>query len=242
MHATHLRRYSLILLLSVTLPLATLPIAKGQAEPGPSFRTGAVDPLKLLPAPSLLGTEEMKAELELVLRVQENRTPQEIERVRSEAEFRLPAFQRVLGSWLTAENCPKLDALFVRLEKEGKKYTGPAKKYFNRPRPFNADDRVKPLLTEDGNGYPSGHSMRGILFATILAELAPDKKDALLARGREIGWGRVIAGVHFPSDVAAGRTLGQALAQELLGNPMFRQEFAQIKEEFEEARKKESGQ
>jgi len=241
MHTTRRRRCLLLFLLSLTLPLASLPIANGQAEPAPLFRTVTVDPLKLLPAPSLLATEEMKAELDLVLRVQENRTEQDVARVRMEAEFRLPAFQPVLGSWLTAENCPRLDALFVPLEKEGKTYTGPAKKYFNRPRPFNADDRVKPILTEDGNGYPSGHSMRGILFATILGELAPAKKDALLARGREIGWGRVIAGVHFPSDVAAGRTLGQALAQNLLSNPAFREEFAQIKEEFQGARKLQVG-
>src|SRR5262249_54654075 len=149
-------RKSLTVLLFISL------VSLLEAEPPPLLRTGVIDPVKLLPQPAPLDTDEMKAELELVLRVQEARTPKEIQRVRAEEKFRLPAFQSVLGPWLTAENCPQLEALFGRLEKEGKLFSGPAKKYFNRLRPFQADDRVKPLLTEDGNGYPSGHSMRGI--------------------------------------------------------------------------------
>jgi acid phosphatase (class A) len=221
-----------ILLLTFLVPLIG-------AEPQSLFRAGVIDPVKLLPPPCALDTEEMKAELDLVLRVQECRTTKDMERVRAEEKFRLPAFQSVLGAWLTAENCPKLEALFARLETEGRVYSSAAKKHFNRKRPFQADCRVKPLFTEDGTGYPSGHSMRGLLFATILAELAPDKKVELLARGREIGWDRVIAGVHFPSDVAGGRMLGQALAQELLANPAFKEELTAIRAEFEEARKRQ---
>jgi acid phosphatase (class A) len=234
-------RLSKLLTAGIGLLLAGVLFAHARAEPQRFFRAGAVDPLRLLPAPAALETEEMKAELELVLRVQESRTPQEIERVRAEERFRLPAFQSVLGSWLNKENLPKLEALFERLEHEGRIYSSAAKKHFSRLRPFAADTRVKPLFTEDGGGYPSGHSMRGLLFASILVELAPDKKVELLARGRQIGWGRVIAGVHFPSDVAAGRTLGQTLAQELLANPMFRCEFAEIKEEFDVVRKRQDG-
>jgi acid phosphatase (class A) len=174
-----------------------------------------------------------------VLRVQESRTTQDIERVRAESKFGVAAFQTALGPWLTAENCPKLDALFSRLQKEGKTYTAAAKKYFNRPRPQVKNNKVKALLVEDDNGYPSGHAMRGQLYALILAELAPDKRVELLARGRELGWDRVIAGVHFPSDLAAGRVLGQALAQEFLANPTFRDEFSSIRAEFENARKRQ---
>jgi acid phosphatase (class A) len=200
------------------------------------FRTGLVDPIKLLPAPAALDTEEMKAELQTVLRVQETRTDKDIERARADLNIRTDSYQGVLGPWMTAEKLPRLQALFERMEKQAKLYSNPAKEHFKRPRPPAADTRVKPLFEEVDAGYPSGHSLRGQMFAILLSELAPDKADALLTRGREIGWSRVIGGVHFPSDVIGGRTLGQALAREMLANPAFRMELAEIRKEFEAAR------
>src|SRR5262249_898027 len=49
-----------------------------RAEPPALFRAGLVDPVKLLPAPAALDTDEMKAELQTVLRAQEARTDKEI--------------------------------------------------------------------------------------------------------------------------------------------------------------------
>ena len=54
-----------------------------------------------------------------------------------------------------------------------------------------------------------------------------------LKRGQEIGWDRVIAGVHFPSDVYAGRVLGRALAQAMLKSSDFQGRLMQAKAEFE---------
>jgi acid phosphatase (class A) len=208
------------------------------AEAPALFRAGLVDPLKVLPAPALLDTEEMKAELQTVLRAQEARTDKEIKRAREDEQIRTDSFQSALGPWLTANNLPRLQALFERMEKEAKVCSDIAKNHFKRPRPLVADARVKPLFEMSDPGYPSGHSLRGQMFALVLSELAPDKADTLLARGREIGWSRVIGGVHFPSDLSAGRTLGQALALEMLANPAIRTELAAIHREFEAARQK----
>jgi hypothetical protein len=49
--------------------------------------------------------------------------------------------------------------------------------------------------------------------------------------GQEIGWDRVVAGVHFPSDVYAGQVLGRALAQALLNNETFREQLELAKKE-----------
>ena len=51
-----------------------------------------------------------------------------------------------------------------------------------------------------------------MLFAEVLAEIYPDQRDALLARGRQIGFDRIIGGVHYPSDVVAGAALGTLVA------------------------------
>ena len=213
-----------------------------QAEPPPAlFRAGLVDPVRLLPAPAALDTEEMRAELQTVLRVQESRTDKEVKRARADEKIRTDSFQTALGPWLTANNLPRLQALFERMEKEAKVYSDIAKNHFKRPRPLVADARVKPLFEMSDPGYPSGHALRGQMFALVLSELAPDKAETLLARGREIGWSRVVGGVHFPSDVSAGRTLGQALAREMLANPAIRTELAEIHREFDAARQQGPG-
>jgi acid phosphatase (class A) len=207
-----------------------------RAEPPALFRAGLVDPVKLLPAPAALETEEMRAELLTVLRVQESRTDKEVKRARADEKIRIDSFQTALGPWLTANNLPRLQALFERMEKEAKVHSDIAKNHFKRPRPLVADPRVKPLFEQSDPGYPSGHALRGQMFALVLSELAPDKAETLLGRGREIGWSRVVGGVHFPSDVSAGRTLGQALAREMLANPAIRTELAEIHREFDAAR------
>ena len=183
-------------------------------------------------------TDEVKAELDLVLRLQERRTDKDVAMVRLHDELGLPSFQSVFGPWLTAPNLPRLQKLLQSVEKEGKVQARAAKEHFGRPRPAAVDLRVKPVIEETNNGYPSGHAMRGQLFAVILSELAPDKKSDLLARGQEVGWSRVVGGVHFPSDVTAGRFLAQAMAHELFANPAFRAELELVKKEFNEARKR----
>ena len=203
-----------------------------------SFVTPAsVDFVKLLPAPPKADTEEAKADLEVVLRVQQTRTDAEVERAQSEAKLKMTAFTSVVGPWLTAENLPITAKLLKAAEKDSKFFSAAAKEHFGRKRPPN-DARIKPKIDgEDEPSYPSGHATRGILFATILAELDPEQRDALMDRAREIGWDRVIAGVHYPSDIIAGRVLGQALAQAMAANPRFQEELAAAKAEFSAAKK-----
>jgi len=70
--------------------------------------------------------------------------------------------------------------------------------------------------------YPSGHATVGALMAILLAEMVPERRRALFARGWEYGDARVISGVHFPSDVEAGRILGSLLAQMMQQDARFR--------------------
>src|SRR5262249_54002430 len=141
-------------------------------------------------------------------------------------------FADVIGASFTAENYPKLAALFDDIEADSKYFSKSAKEHWARPRPFVVEKKVKPVTKQEIEGsYPSGHSTRGMLFAEVLAELYPDRRDALLERGRQIGWDRVIAGVHYPSDVAAGRVLGQNLARVMIANPEFQSRLQQVRSE-----------
>ena len=195
----------------------------------------SVDFVKLLPAPPKPDSDEAKQEMDVVLRVQEKRTEAEVARAESEAKLKMTAFAAVIGPWFTAENLPLTAKLINGAEADSKVFSAAAKEKFGRPRP-PIDERVKPTIQgEDEPSYPSGHATRGMLFGSILCELDPEQKDALMDRAKEIGWDRVIAGVHYPSDIIAGRVLGQALFQAMSANTAFQQELAAAKVKFGEA-------
>ena len=69
------------------------------------------------------------------------------------------------------------------------------------------------------------------------AQLGDELRDAILAKGREAGWLRVQGGVHFPTDVYAGRVLGQELARDFLRSPQFLSDLAAVKAELAAAAK-----
>ena|GEM_PF-6797337 len=99
-----------------------------------------------------------------------------------------------------------------------------------RPAADAAD--VKPcVLMEKTFSYPSGHSLRSAVWAAVIAKLVPDQEKALVDRAHQIGDDRVMAGMHFPSDVEAGRTLAAAIVKQMMDDPEFQKELAAAKEE-----------
>lgn len=125
------------------------------------------------------------------------------------------AFSAVMGPGFTADAKPATQKLFRMVTMNVGPPIGVAKDRWKRDRPFvavptwptciNPDDRLRA-----SGSYPSGHSALGWSWALALAQAAPAKADAILTRGREYGDSRVVCGVHFPSDVEAGRTLAAA--------------------------------
>jgi hypothetical protein len=88
-------------------------------------------------------------------------------------------------------------------------------------RPVEFSPQVQPMITTPGHGaYPSGHATEIYTAVTVLKALLPGphphtdlQLDRLAAR---IATNRVIAGVHFPVDSAAGRLLGLQLGDYFL--------------------------
>jgi acid phosphatase (class A) len=114
--------------------------------------------------------------------------------------------------------------------------TDAAKNYWQRPRPFLVNTNLVSADPEKSFGYPSGHSTRATVDALLLAELIPDKRDDILAVGRDIGWRRVEGASHYPTDIYAGRVLAQAIVRELKTSPAFQHDFAEVKAEITAAR------
>jgi len=83
--------------------------------------------------------------------------------------------------------------------------------------------------------YPSGHATVGAMMAILLAQMVPERRDALFALGWEYGEARVISGVHYPSDVEAGRILGTMLVGVMQEDRRFRADFAAARRELRAA-------
>jgi acid phosphatase (class A) len=84
---------------------------------------------------------------------------------------------------------------------------------------------------EPSYSYPSGHSSCATVYGLIIAELFPEKREAIMAISQDIGWDRVVIGKHFLTDVRAGRVLGQAIVRHLMANPAFQHDLAEAKAE-----------
>lgn len=195
-----------------------------------------VDAKVLLPEPFAKDSPETLKEIDAVLEKQKTRTPDEVARAQSEVKLTVFAFSDVLGPWFTEKNLPKTAAFFQSVHNDAHFVTDAAKKVWNRPRPYEQSTQVQPAVELEKNGsYPSGHATRGMLFGLILADLFPDLKDKLIARGRQIGDDRVLGGVHFPSDVAGGQTLGKALYDKFNASPTFQADLAVVKAELKAA-------
>jgi acid phosphatase (class A) len=152
-------------------------------------------------------------------------------------------FSCALDAPITEQDTPHLYMLLRRTLADAGLSTYTAKNHYNRTRPFmvNKEPTCTPdeeaHLKKDGS-YPSGHTALGWAWALILTEIAPDRADAILARGRAFGESRVICNVHWHSDVVEGRFMGAAAVARLHADPAFRAELEAAKAELEAVRAK----
>lgn len=148
------------------------------------------------------------------------------------------AFSDAFGIKISSQTTPEIYKLIVRMQEDaGDLATRDAKNHYMRMRPFmfygeqslTPDDEK--WLSTNGS-YPSGHTSIGWATALVLAEINVARQDQILKRGFECGQSRVICGVHYQSDVDAGRVVGSALVARLHADAAFTAQLAKAKKEF----------
>jgi acid phosphatase (class A) len=191
------------------------------------------DAIALLAPPPPPGSTEQSADLAETIAVHTrytsaNGTP------KPEPKLSVFAFTPAIGEFFQPGKLPKTEQLLASVREDAEIVEGNAKEYWKRPRPYTVD----PSLARGANdleksfSYPSGHSTCGTVFALLLAELFPQKRQEILATGRDIGWHRVEIARHYPTDIYAGRVLAQAIVQELKASAKFREDFAKAQKEI----------
>ena len=186
----------------------------------------------ILTPPPKPDSDQGRQEIDQLLKLQDQRTAQDVKRIASETKMTPFLFSEVLGSWFNPDDLPTTATFLAKVMKESGAVCSAAKEVFGRDRPFKVDPRIKPCVEKEKTySYPSSHSLRSMVLAMTLAQIFPDQKDALIARAKLVGDDRTLAGQHFPSDVAAGRILAKAIFQKMMQNPDFQSQLEKARDE-----------
>ena len=83
--------------------------------------------------------------------------------------------------------------------------------------------------------YPSGHAAYAWSMALLLADMVPERRAELEARAAEFARQRMVCGVHFASDLAAGRLAAEWLLRALHQEMEYSREGAAAAQELRAA-------
>lgn len=131
--------------------------------------------------------------------------------------------------------------------------TSAAKKHFNYPRPFLPAGNTIHLVpddvvikdnvryTADGGSFPSGHTNTGYTDALLLAEMLPERFEALVTRGARYGYSRLVLGVHYPLDVMGSRMVAERNVANYLNDARYQALFSEARDQLRSALEKECG-
>lgn len=87
------------------------------------------------------------------------------------------------------------------------------KKAFKRQRPCDLFSNFRSHITpSDKFSLPSGHTAAAFLMASLIAYFYPTLAILAYTWAATIGLSRVLLGVHYPSDIVAGATLGLTIS------------------------------
>jgi undecaprenyl-diphosphatase len=81
-----------------------------------------------------------------------------------------------------------------------------------RPRGLQQHGWTPGIKPSDRFSFPSGHTAAAFMFAWMLAASYPEYTLIYLSIASGIGLSRVLLGVHYPTDILAGASLGSTIA------------------------------
>jgi len=188
--------------------------------------------------PPTANSAETRAELAELLALQQSRTPADVAAARADRKTEIRRFYGALG--IDAAHppaLPRLTRLAQRVEDDVRIYVRSAKDHFRRLRPYKVEPRLEPCISnvQADLSYPSGHAAYAWSMALLLADLVPERRVALEARAAEFARQRLVCGVHFASDLVAGRRAAEWLLTALRRDPEYSREAAAAASELRAA-------
>lgn len=191
-----------------------------------TYLNGATaDFVAIFPAPPAADSTTTRRELDELLDLQKARTETDVVSARQDRKTEIERFYRALGFPDGAQpRLPLLERLAVNVEDDFRPYVRAAKEHFRRLRPYEIEPLLAPCIdnVQGDLSFPSGHATFGYVMAYVLREMVPERDAQLIARADEFARQRMVCGVHFRSDIEAGRSGAQWLASLFDSNPDYR--------------------
>ena len=196
----------------------------------------SLDLTAVLPPPPAKDSKQTSDEIKELLELQRSRTTAQEDSARADKDITVFRFRDVLGAPFDSANLPITAAFFKAALENERVIIDPVKNFWNRPRPYVVDSSIHPCLEKPTiASYPSGHSTAGNFMAILLAAMVPEKKNELFERGWKFAFNRMIGGVHYRSDIEAGRIAATVIAVEFLKDRKFMCEYSKAKRELRTA-------
>lgn len=216
-----------------------------KAESGYLSSDAIPDSLALLPQPPADGSASFALDLTYSQKSFSLRNGPAWDLAIQDAELSFPkavgTYACALGVAVDEKNAPHLFKLMKKVKQDAGAATAAAKNHYLRRRPFMVNSA--PLCTPDDkahlevNGsYPSGHNAIGMAWGLILAEIAPDQANAILARAQAYGLSRVVCNAHWYSDTLWGRYLAAYAVAKLHADQHFQHDLREAKDELADMR------
>jgi len=199
-------------------------------------------------------SEQTRAELDFLLKLQANRTAAQTKRVMDLAHIGYwPDFnsleshpkyaenlidlffelREVVGEKATAANYPFTSALLQSIMNDMRLMEFSVKYSLLRPRPYILEPRLEPLQIMGSPSFASGHTLWAYIQAYTLSELIPQKRAEFIDVAYELGMSREIMGVHYPSDEEVARQLAHRMLLLMWHTEKFQKDFIKAKDEWE---------
>jgi acid phosphatase (class A) len=195
-----------------------------------------VDLIHVLGPPPAADSPAEQVDLQAVLAAVSSRTDAQIKQAQADDQKIVFRFADVMGPNFRPESLPFATQFFRHVYEDGDATTFAAKAYFKRQRPFVVDPDIKIIVVQAPDfSYPSSHSTFAYEAGILLAAMVPEKAAAIFQRAADYAHNRVVAGVHFPTDVEAGRISGSVIDNALLHDAHFLTDFERTKSEVRAA-------
>ena len=198
-------------------------------------------------------SKQTRAELDFLLELQANRTPDQVKRVLEIARIGYwpdasmlethPSYQRnlrnlffevreVMGEGYTNDKYPATANLLKKAMVDMRLMEFTVKYQLLRARPYQLEPQLTPLRKINSPSFASGHTLWAYIQAYLLAELIPEKRKEFVALAYEIGFSRELMGVHYPSDEEAARLLAHRMTSLMWHTQTFQKDFTKAKKEW----------
>ena len=203
----------------------------------PYITAADVDFPNLLPPPPKEDSPAGKRDVEAIINLQKNMTPQLDAAIHHDLDQSVYTVAGpVLGPKFTKENFPLAGEFFAKVTKDAGVGVGPIKQKYKKVRPYqyskdiHADEDI--AKAAGGPTYPSGHSTTAAEVALLLGLMVPEKRDALYERSDEYAIHRITSGAAYPSDRWGGYITASLAINQMMKNPEFRADYETVKAEI----------